>query len=96
MDIKKILEAIDENEVLVLGSGFLGMEAEAVVEKDAQFREGEMGLEIGIESSSGIDFFPVGMFTRASVMKKLDFALYAMKKIEAKNAPIVVDEMNQL
>lgn len=96
MDIKRILEAIDENEVLVLGSGFLGMEAEAVVEKDAQFKEGERELEIGIESSSGIDFFPVGMFTRASVMKKLDFALYAMKRISEEEAPIVIDETNQL
>ena len=92
MNIRKILEAIDENEVLVLGSGFMGMEAEAVVEKDALFR----GNEIGIETSEGEDFYPVEIFTKASVMKKLDFALYAMKKFEAENAPIVVDEMNQL
>ena len=92
MDIRKILEAIDENEVLVLGSGPMGMVAEAVVERDAPFR----GNEIGIETSEGIDFYPVEIFTVAKVMKKIEFALYAMKKFEAENAPIVVDEIDQL
>lgn len=92
MDIRKILEAIDENEVLVLGSGFLGMEAEAVVTKDAPFK----GDKIGIESSEGVDFYPMEIFTRVSVMKDFDFAIYAMKKMAIEDAPVIIDEIDQL
>lgn len=95
MDIRKILEAVDEENEVVLLRSFV-CEGEAVVEKDAKLREEDGVLHIGIEMSHKTEFVPVEIFTSATVMTKMEFARYAMGKVMEENAPVVIDETNQL
>lgn len=95
MDIRKILEAIDEeNEVVLLKS--IICKGEAVVEKNTKFREEDGVLHIGIEMSDRTEFVPTEIFTSATVMTKMEFTMYAMRKEAEENAPVVIDETNQL
>lgn len=95
MDLRKILDGIDgEEEVVLLKSFIVG--GQAVVEKNAKFEERDDGLHIGIEMSRGTEFVPVEIFTSATIMSKMEFALLAMRMEAEENAPIVVDEANQL
>ena len=95
MDIRKILEAVDEENEVVLLKSFI-CEEEAVVEKDAELKEENGVLHIGIEMSRGTEFVPVEIFTSATVMTKMEFAMYAMRKEAEENAPVVINETNQL
>ena len=95
MDLRKILDGIDgEEEVVLLKSFIVG--GPAVVEKNAKFEERDDGLHIGIEMSDRTEFVPVEIFTSATVMSKMEFARYAMGKVMEEEAPVVIDETNQL